>query len=175
MPVSTVLRALNPPVPEARRQCPTQSEVSIHLNQFVHASTGRMRVGIDKTGSDKHAFSVHNFSAASGQGSDICTGTNGQKTVSLDGEGLCAGVFRIAGKHSGVDDDVVRCSAPQICLRLCENRLAWKTSPAAASAELEPINFLLESFRIDASCQVTVSRVCRLRNRPLLILDCVSL
>ena len=65
--------------------------VSIHLNQFVHASTGRMRVGIDKTGSDKHAFSVDNFSAASGQSPDICTGANRQKTVSLDGEGLRLG------------------------------------------------------------------------------------
>ena len=40
-------------------------------------------MGIDKTGSDKHAFSVDNFGAASGKGSDICTGANGQKTISL--------------------------------------------------------------------------------------------
>ena len=90
-----------------------------------------MRVGIDKTGSDKHAFSVDNFSAASGQSPDICTGANRQKTVSLDGEGLCAGVFRIAGEHSGVDDNVVRRSTAQICLRLCEYRLARKTQPGS--------------------------------------------
>ena len=74
-----------------------------------------MNVRVVKAGQHESLVSVNDTSACSGKSLDLGFASDGDDTVSVDGDGFGDGSLPVHRAHAGVDDDEIGDYRPSVC------------------------------------------------------------